>query len=311
MPFKDSEEFLTDCLESIIAQSFIDWELIAVDDHSTDGSLRLLNSFVEKDDRIKLFQNTGQGIISALQTGLAQSSGQYITRIDSDDIMPKMRLEWMINQIKKSSPNTVVTGLVSYFSNKKVSAGYRKYECWLNETNQYNLQWERIYRECVIASPNWMISNDTLLNLGGFENLQYPEDYDLVLNWYRAKLNIKTIPEVTLHWREHPKRTSRNSELYNQESFFKLKINHFVDHDWNGEKIVVWGKNQKTKLARQIIKNRNIAHSIHSIKEFEKLEKLKNSQVLVGVFPPKDERISISNYLNSTGRKEGSHWWWI
>src|SRR5690606_17419694 len=92
-PFKNSAKFLPECLESIKNQTHTYWELLIVDDGSTDESYHIVESFAEKDKRIRLFRNTGEGIIEALRLAFKKSSGTYITRMDSDDIMIPNKLE--------------------------------------------------------------------------------------------------------------------------------------------------------------------------------------------------------------------------
>ena len=87
VPFKNTSLFLTECLESIFNQTYSNWELIIVDDNSTDNSLSIVRSYAENDSRIKLFKNKGSGIIDALQLAYSKSEGALITRMDSDDIM--------------------------------------------------------------------------------------------------------------------------------------------------------------------------------------------------------------------------------
>ena len=132
--------------------------------------------------------------------------------------------------------------MVKYFGEKPISEGYLKYENWINEINLTGKQWQQVYRECVIASPNWMVRKSDLDNIGGFNDLIYPEDYHLVFKWYQNRFDIHTIPEVTLYWREHPERTSRNSEYYAQKSFFNLKIHQFIKNDLRSEKPGTVGK---------------------------------------------------------------------
>ncbi len=121
---------------SIINQTFVEWELIVINDGSSDQSLQLLTAYALKDDRISIFQNTGNGIIPALQLALSHAKGAFITRIDADDIMPPDRLTMMHAQLVASPKRYIVTGLVKYFSNQPISEGYLKYEKWLNEINK-------------------------------------------------------------------------------------------------------------------------------------------------------------------------------
>jgi glycosyltransferase involved in cell wall biosynthesis len=90
-PFKNTEIYLAECIDSIINQSYSNWELIIIDDHSTDSSYELVENYAKNDERITLLKNNGTGIISALKLALEHSKGDFITRMDSDDIMPKQK----------------------------------------------------------------------------------------------------------------------------------------------------------------------------------------------------------------------------
>ena len=112
-PFKNSSEFLNESLESIINQSYLNWELIIIDDYSNDNSFQLVNSISQNDKRIKLYKNEGEkGIISCLRQGLNKCSGDYITRMDSDDIMDKDKLKELHRSLKNCGKGYVSTSKV-------------------------------------------------------------------------------------------------------------------------------------------------------------------------------------------------------
>ncbi|MFN3997066.1 glycosyltransferase family 2 protein [Algoriphagus sp.] len=311
MPYKNAAEWIFDCLISIQNQSFENWEVIGVNDSSTDESEEIFREFQKNDPRFKTFQNPGKGIIPALDFAFHQSEGKYISRIDADDLMPEKRLEQMRNLILDSPENTVVTGLVQYFADQPISEGYRSYESWINEINLKGLQSENIYRECVIASPNWLTSREVMDSVGGFSKLSYPEDYDLVLKWYEKAVNFRVVPEVTLLWREHSKRTSRNSENYAQEAFFELKIKAFLRLDFRQNLLIVWGKNPKSKLISMILEARDIPFEHHDLQDYRNVEKIQKPKILLAVYPSENERTRIQNYLISINLMEGKDWWWV
>ncbi|WP_332911440.1 glycosyltransferase family 2 protein [Algoriphagus boritolerans] len=163
-----------------------------------------------------------------------------------------------------------MTGLVRYFSDQPVTDGYQAYERWINQINLSGVQFENIYRECVIASPNWMTRREVLDSIGGFAELRYPEDYDLVFRWYAYGVDFVVVPEVTLLWREHPKRTSRNSKNYSQSAFFDLKIGAFLRLDFRGDQLIIWGKNKKSRLISRILREKGIPFENHDQEEFKK-----------------------------------------
>jgi glycosyltransferase involved in cell wall biosynthesis len=107
-------------LKSIINQSYKKWELIIIDDYSIDDSFQKVYSISQSEKRIKLYKNEGeQGIINCLRLGLDKCSGNYITRMDSDDIMHKNKLNELYNLLKIKGKGYISTSKVEYFSKKR------------------------------------------------------------------------------------------------------------------------------------------------------------------------------------------------
>ena len=103
MPVYNSAEFLREAIESMLSQSFKDFEFLIVDDGSTDGSAGILAEYVEKDSRIRIIRNEkNQGIVYSLNRGLKECTGEYIARMDSDDIALKERLDKQIAVLDKN-----------------------------------------------------------------------------------------------------------------------------------------------------------------------------------------------------------------
>ena len=268
-----------------------------------------------------------KGIIGALQTALEEVSGLYLSRMDSDDLMPKNRLKNMLAVIESSPAKTIVTGLVKYFSNQPVSDGYLGYEKWLNGVNAKGRQWHNVYRECVIASPNWMVRTLELKALGGFNLLQYPEDYHLVLKWYQKGFQICFLDELSLFWREHPERTSRNSENYSQKRFFELKVSFFLENDFKSGHLLLWGSGVKARLTASILKRNGIDFSWmdlnpekfpngidgHTISSYTDLKKYtpESTQVLLSIYPTDRQKTELDNYLDKYNFVEGKNFWYL
>lgn len=321
MPVKNAGKYIRECLRSIQGQTFSFWELIIVFDHSTDQSEEIAKTFQLENPSIQVFHNEGKGIIPALQLALAHTQGQYITRMDADDIMPENRLELMVESISKSAPKTVVTGKVQYFSEEEVSAGYVDYQNWLNERIDQQDHWQWIYRECVIASPNWMVRKEDL----DLSHLEYPEDYDLVFDWYQQDYQVKSIPATTLHWREHTERTSRHTEHYQQEAFFKLKLKRFLSIDKKEKPLVLWGTGIKGKLTASILLTHNIDFIWMDLKtgsqevngqqlpvhKFTKVAQMSAFQLLIAVYPSDEEMVSLTAYLTSLKLTQGKDYWFL
>lgn len=254
MPFRNTSEFLEACIHSVLSQTYANWELIAIDDHSTDNSLQVVEDFTKSDQRIKVVANTGKGIIPALREAFRRSSGEYITRMDSDDIMKPNKLMELYRGLTRAGRGHVAVGQVQYFSDSGISDGYARYERWINGLTANGSNYSEIYKECVIPSPCWMIDRQDLESAGAFEPDRYPEDYDLTFRFYKA--GFKCIPcNKVLHcWRDYPHRTSRTSEHYAQNYFLDIKIHYFMALDYDPDRpLVVWGAGNKGKsIARYL-----------------------------------------------------------
>ena len=134
MAAKDTEPYLPDCLDSILNQTFHDWELIAVNDHSTDRTPQILKSYAEKDRRIKVFNSISHLLIPALQEGYKHAKGALINRMDSDDKMPDYKLDLLVSEWNKYGYGHVIAGGTEHFvDDGEVGDGFRRYEKWLNE----------------------------------------------------------------------------------------------------------------------------------------------------------------------------------
>lgn len=317
IPFKNTEAFISDCINSVLKQTHTYWEMIMVDDGSTDNSHHIVNTFAEKDQRITLLKNTGNGIIDALQLAFSKSEGEFITRMDSDDLMRPNKLEILVKNLVKYGKKHVATGLVKYFSDQGISNGYRKYEQWLNNLTRTGNNYSEIYKECVIPSPCWMVYRDDFLACDAFNPNRYPEDYDLTFRFYKHQ--FKCIPcDAILHdWRDYSYRTSRTHEHYAQNYFLDIKLHHFLDIDYNPNKtLVVWGAGFKGKQVAKtfIFKNipfqwicdnpNKIGKAIYGevLKPFQYLETLKNTQSIVTV-ANNNAQEEIKHYLQKLSLK--------
>ncbi len=305
LPAKNAAEFIADTIASIQNQSIFDWECICVDDGSEDHTLEILESFSKSDHRIKVLSNPGVGVISALRFGYEQSTGRFITRMDADDLMPQKKLEILKDELIRVGKGNVVTGKVKYFNT--LGQGFLNYEYWLNSLVDSNTHWNELYKECVIASPNWMIHREDLDEANAFTPETYPEDYDLVFRFYQQGFKVASVNAITHLWRDHENRASRNSELYADNTFIPLKVNYFKKLSWNSEKtILLWGAGKKGKILAKALQSeeitfkwltnnpKKIGHEIYGVKlESADLELCPGNQVIVAVSGPEEQNVLL------------------
>ena len=312
-PFKNTGEFLPECLDSIIAQNYSNWELLIVDDNSTDNSFEIVKTYQNKDDRIKLFSNPGEGIIEALRYAYTKSSGDLITRMDSDDVMHENKLEILYKNLAEKGKGHVAIGMVEYFSDQGISEGYAKYERWINNLTRKGTNYSEIYKECVIPSPCWMVYREDLDKCQSFKPNLYPEDYDLTFRMYAN--DIKCIPcdHILHYWRDYSTRTSRTHIHYEQNYFLDIKTKYFLELEYDENRpLVIWGAGFKGKtIAKLLIDNdvpfywicdnpNKLGKKIYDQKmyHFDYLKELKNPQSIITV-ANKEAQNQIRTYFKS------------
>lgn len=317
MPFKNTGQYLGECLDSISRQSYPHWELLAVNDHSTDTSRAQLKAAAGKDPRIRVWDNPGSGIIPALRKAYALSRGLLITRMDSDDRMAPGRLATMVRQLRHSGRGHVALGLVRYFSDRGISDGYARYEAWINGLSRTGSNFTEIYKECVIPSPCWMVWREDLDACGAFSPERYPEDYDLTFRFYQAGFTCLPASEVLLHWRDYDARTSRNSEHYAQNYFLEIKVHYFLKIDRETSRpLLVWGAGFKGKKIARLLQKagepftwvcdnpRKIGKRIYGVplRDFRKIGNLEDPQSIITVANDQAQK-EIREFLESLGHE--------
>ena len=308
LPFKNEEKYLEECIDSIINQSYENWELVLVDDNSTDKSPEIAQNWTKKDKRVRYFKNPNSGVITALQYGFKQSTGNLITRMDGDDVKSTDNLEQLIFAV---SPGTIAVGQVQYFRTDGLGAGYSQYQDWLNQCTQTNSNFTQIYKECVVPSPCWMAHRNDFILSGGFESDIYPEDYDLCFQFYKAGLKTQGTKGIIHRWRDHPTRTTRVSNHYSDNRFMQLKLHYYGLIDLKDDKdLVLWGAGKKGKtIAKHWADNgipftwltdnpKKIGHDIYGtiLKSSEAFNPTSTHQIVIAV-ADKQGQIEIENML--------------
>ncbi len=326
LPVKDTAIYLEACLDSIIAQTFSDWEVIAVDDASSDHSLSILQEYAQCDNRIRVFSNPDPGLLEALRFGYSKSTGSLIHRMDSDDIMPTTKLRLMYDAWQEKGMGSLITGGTEYFTDHgEVGDGFKRYDAWLMEVARNQSHRADMYRECVIPSNCWLVHRSDFDALGGFGPNTFPEDYDLCLRFITHRLTIIGIPQVLHYWRDRPDRISRNWEVYRDNRFFELKVDYFVRFQRDYQRpLVVWGAGKNGKdLVRCVQQHTNdliwicenekkIGKDIYGIRlvDSSAIKALTQPQIAIAVAGPDDQR-DIEIQLKKLGLTAGEDYWFF
>lgn len=133
IPCYNCAKYLADCLNSLIAQNYSQWEAIVVDDASTDDSYSVASRFSSQDDRIHVLnKKKNEGLHLARKSGTALSTGEYVLFLDSDDTFAKNTLSEIHSEIQKKSPDILRFGLICQEQNGMSSHAARDFEAWAN-----------------------------------------------------------------------------------------------------------------------------------------------------------------------------------
>ena len=244
MPVRNAAATLERALGSALAQRGApELEVVAVDDGSTDGSGERMESLARRDSRLRVVRPGRIGLIPALALGQSLCRGEFIARLDADDIAHPERLTVQLSLMARWERLGLVGSQVRYFPARDTGPGARHYERWLNgllegcrpDSPQEALREtatrveREMFIECPLAHPTFLLRRAALIAAGGyceFEGL--PEDYDLIFRLVETGWKVAGAGRVLHAWREHPGRTSRNDSRYSEPSFLRLKLHHLL-----------------------------------------------------------------------------------
>ncbi len=221
MPTMNADKYLRESIESILNQSFSDFEFIIVDDGSTDKTLDIIKSY--NDPRIRVIDGPRTGIGAALNKGIDCAKGEYIARMDADDISVKDRFEKQVNYLD-SNPDVALCGMfaMEFFMDGRPS------RVWC-EDRFINMETpgliDQLLHTPVVCHPTVMFRKKVFAEKGlrYTEKYKHTEDQEL---WIRAMkvVTFHNIPEIGLHYRVHKCNKSIENRKEGDETLLKIKI---------------------------------------------------------------------------------------
>jgi glycosyltransferase involved in cell wall biosynthesis len=252
MPVFNAESTLVECLDSIFRQSLQDFEIVVVNDFSTDRSVAIMQSY--RDPRIKIFDNKIKGIVPALNLGLQYCQADLVARMDADDVMHVNRLQKQYEVFRQQADITLCATQARKFPEEIIQQGYLEYMRWQNACLTKQDIENQIYIESPFAHPTVMFRKQRIIDLGAYRDGNFAEDYELWLRLFHAGESMMKIDEVLLDWRESANRLSRTSPRYSDTAFEKLRAHYLAkDVRLQGRDIVFWGAGRKTRQRMQYL----------------------------------------------------------
>ncbi|TSK06562.1 MAG: glycosyltransferase [Geobacter sp.] len=239
MPVRNEEKHLRAALASISAQSFKDWELVAVDDGSKDATPELLARAAAADARIRVLQTGGLGLVTALNLGLAACRADLIARMDGDDVCHPARFAAQVDYLTDHEEVGLLACSFGHFPRHRVGMGMSGYERWQNALLGHEEITADLFVESPFVHPSVMFRKGEIERTGGYRDMGWPEDYDLWLRMAAAGTRFARLPETLFYWRERPERTTRTSPAYTQDAFRRCKLHHLLESFLKDEREVI------------------------------------------------------------------------
>ncbi|MFQ3197435.1 MAG: glycosyltransferase involved in cell wall biosynthesis [Paraglaciecola sp.] len=220
LPVFNAAAYLPQCIESILKQSYDDFELIIVDDGSCDSSLLIMYEYAQKDDRIIIVKNReNQGLISVLNNVVILCKGKYIARMDADDWSEPNRLATQVDYLDKHDRVAIVGSWIRLFGQK-------------NETWHYR-QHDEFIKALLLFKTNGFPHNSIICRKFVFEKFKYNVSYPYIEDtelWIRIMLDaprikFANIPIVLTHYRISDNQTSAKHKVMQDDGYIQIITN--------------------------------------------------------------------------------------
>ena len=238
LPVFNSQQYLSSCINSILEQSYGDFELVIVDDGSVDESGQIIKEFASKDSRIKSFYKENEGSISKTRNFLLEKvTGEYFVFIDSDDVIEKDFLKILLETMNKTQSDIVACGFKLVNMPVLIKKGYGKKSVDSSKALEEMLFSGRFY-----AVWNKLIKSEKTKNIRFDESLNYGEDLIYFFNLLKSDLKFTFIDNPLYFYRIHPNSLSTSS-LGDSKKVFLEKLIELSRDDYYSdieEIIKVW-----------------------------------------------------------------------
>ena len=301
VPVYQVEKYIRQCIDSILAQTFTDFELILVDDGSKDHSGKICDEYAEKDKRIRVIHQKNSGAAVARNSGMDKASGKYFTFIDGDDYIVPTMLECLYKTILEKDADIAACNYRYIFESdgKKDFATENKAEVLNANEIFYNRKNERNY-------GFWTVVWNKLYKAEAFKKVRFRcgknyEDEFWANDIYRLNIKVATVLDCLYYYRQHSASTMRMKNI--RRSFdlieaFEERINVYLKEEKYSDqayKVLIYSLehlNESKKLIKNeedkelfIDKEQKIKNIIKKLKKRKLPKTQKASLVIIGINP--------------------------
>ena len=226
MTARDAEATIGAAVDSCLNQSFTEFELLLVDNGSSDGTRAAMEGF--SDPRVRVLSCEGTHV-EAHQLGVGAARGELLARVDADDVCHPTRFEKQVALLEGDRSLAACTCGVRVTSRgREVGDGFVAYVEWLNSLRSPDDILRERFIESPVVHPASMVRRGALLDAGGYREVPWAEDYDLWLRLLGGGHRIGMVPEVLLDWYDSDTRLTRTHGRYSQGRFLEAKAHYLA-----------------------------------------------------------------------------------
>jgi glycosyltransferase involved in cell wall biosynthesis len=229
LPCHNAATTLPAALTSLLAQTFADFEILAVNDGSTDATGQVLTEFARRDARVRpLHLPENRGIVAALAAAIESSRGGLIARMDADDTCPPERFAAQTALLDADPGLDLVSGRVRFGGDRVARLGYALHVDWLNTLATHQDISVNRFVESPLAHPSVLFRRESYDRYGGYRQGPFPEDYEIWLRWLGQGARMAKCEACVLVWNDPPGRLSRTHPAYSNEGLARCRAMHLI-----------------------------------------------------------------------------------
>lgn len=298
MPVCNNEKYLSDSIESILNQTYENIELLILDDGSKDKSLSIIEKYALDNKNIRIISRNNKGVANSISELIKYSNGEYIARMDGDDISYLNRIETQIKYLKENSDVSLVGSYVDIeISDYKNDDDKLMCEKIFNFKIDKNNPSIKILNGHKICHGTFFGKADLFKKIDYNSGLKTSEDIDFIFNAIKQNFKLDIIPKKLYLNRVNSKFVHEQKHLdikYNREILIsKIK---FLKEELLNREIIIFGESKYSDELYEILKNDTKVKVENNIE----LEKIKNEYVII---LDRENCENIENNLISKGKK--------
>lgn len=298
LPFYNAEFTLQRAIDSILKQSFTNFELLLVNNNSTDKSAAIAGQAVQNDSRIVLLDEKIPGVANAMNCGLKNARGRFISRMDADDLAHPEKLQMQYEYLENNPSIDFVGSEVEYVPHIAENKGFRRFVNWANSFHTPEEIALKQFIEIPVINPTIFFRRELYEKYGGCRDGNFPEDYEMQLRYLSHGAKMAKLPEKLLEWHDYSNRLTRTDERYSTEAFFQTKAFYFKQwsekHNPFHPNIWIWGAGRKTRHRSTFLEEQGL-----KIEGFIDIKKTKPDALFYKDLPQPGQMFVVSMVTNT------------